>query len=147
MLEKETVFIYLEHDKLKKLALIQLLVRSRNELKTWSQSSLPTLLSSMLSYLKSLGKDTSVTAVFVCSRSAQLLHSLLQVHQPGNHFSSWVDLTSCASHVGSEDQDSVSVWCDSDKLTQLVGDEVKEGTEATAMEKIFSTSKTVETHN
>ena len=72
-----------------------------------------------------------------------MFYSLLQ-HQPGKHFSCWADLTSCVRQQ--LDQNDLKASCyDPDKLSQLAGQEVKAGTEVTAMEKIYSTLKTVKT--
>ena len=95
-LRKETLFIYFELKKLNKLSIIQVLVKSQKKTKTWNQSPNHTLLGSLLTYLNSTCKDTTLTAVFVCSRSAQMFHSLLQSHQSGKHSVCWADLTSCA---------------------------------------------------
>jgi hypothetical protein len=127
-LRNETVFIYFELKKLNKLSQIQVLVKSQKKTKTWNQSPHHTLLSSLLTYLNSTCKDTSLTAVFVCSRSAQMFHSLLQSHQPGKHFSCWADLTSCVrQQLDQNDLTSCHSW-------QVI-----------AMEKIFTNLKTVET--
>ena len=93
-LRKETVFIFFELKKLNKLVR-QVLVKSQKKTKTWNQYPHHTLLSYLLSYLTSTCRDTSMTAVLVCSRSAQMFYSLLQSHQPGKHFSCWADLASC----------------------------------------------------
>ena len=127
--------------KVNKLSLIQVLGKSQKKNKTWNQSPHHTLLSSLRTYLTCTCKDTTLTAVFVCSRSAQLFHTLLQTHQPDKH-SCWSDLASCVSQQ--LDQKDLKASCyDHDKLSQLAGQEVTAGAEVTV--KIYSTLKTVET--
>ena len=122
---------------------IQVLVKSQKKTKTWNQYPHHTLLSYLLSHLSSTCRDTSMTAVLVCSRSNQMFYSLLQSHQPGKHFSCWADLTRCVRQQLDQNDQKASCY-DPVKLSQLAGQEVKAGTEVSAME-IYSTLKTVKT--
>ena len=121
----------------------QVLVKSQKKTKTWNQYPHHTLLSYLLSYLTSTCRDTSMTAVLFCSRSAKMFYSLLQSHQPGKHFSCWADLTRCVRQQLDQNDQKASCY-DPVKLSQLAGQEVKSGTEVSAME-IYSTLKTVKT--
>ena len=142
-IKKEIIYIYFELKSINKLSFIQVLIKSQKKTKTWKDSPHHTLLNSLVMYLKNVSKEHSLTAVFVCSRSAQIFHRLLQSYQPGTYFTSWTDLTSLARQT-LDTNDLKAVCYDPGKLSQLVGEEISPGTEVTAMEKFFSGFKTIE---
>ena len=144
--KKVIVFVYFELKSPRKLSQIQLLIPSQKATKSWKESSHQNLLNSFCGYLSRTCRDHLVTAVFVCSKTAQIFQRFLKGHDASICISNWVDLTGCIRQQ-LDPQDMKANCYDPEKLSFLLGQHITPGTEAGNMEKMLPGYKTEKLNN